>query len=79
MHKEVQGHPEYKELDCVDPTTGEHFVDHLWRIIQPGVEYIVKNGDDFDLKHSQPQVSQTQSGRGNHKCKRGSGGSGGGN
>jgi hypothetical protein len=67
MHKEAQGHPNYSELDCVDPATGEQFVDHLWRVIQPGVEYIAKNGDEF---------SPVQSGKGNNKRKRNSGGGG---
>lgn len=69
MHKEAQGHAAYAELDCVDPATGRHFIDHLWDVIKPGVDYIVTNGDDFDLKESRPEAVDSNSNNKNKKRK----------
>ena len=46
MHVEMRGHPEWRELDCVD-TGGQHFIDHLWATIREGVEYILKHGENY--------------------------------
>lgn len=45
MHMEMKGHPEWRELDCVDGG-GQHFIDHLWATISGGVEYILKHGEN---------------------------------
>jgi len=50
MKLEAGGHPPPGDLDCTDPATGRHFVDHLWDVCKNGVDYIVRHGDDLNRK-----------------------------
>ena len=46
MKVEMDGYPEWHKLDCVD-ARGQHFVEHLWSVIQDGVEYILKHRENY--------------------------------
>ena len=48
MKVEMDRHPEWHELDCVD-AGGQHFVKHLWSVIRDGVGYILKHGENYTL------------------------------